>query len=244
MTQADHAPYRPLRLGRTQEFLKQIVYGGNDGIVTTFAVVAGFAGAHADGVAQIGAVAVLVFGMANLLADAVSMGLGEFLSGRAQRDLYGAQKARRIAAIRHDPAEARARLAGLLRGRGLSPTDADSAAAIITRTPDMTAEMLMRYENGMGHPDQDNPAINGLFTFLSFVVFGIVPLVPYFLLPAEPPTFVLSIGATICALGALGLLRWNATGLGLGRSVGETMLVGGVCAVVAYVVGMVVGAGA
>ncbi|TCM77359.1 VIT1/CCC1 transporter family protein [Rhodovulum steppense] len=244
MTQVDPAPYRTARLGRTQEFLKQIVYGGNDGIVTTFAVVAGFAGARADGVAQIGALAVLVFGMANLLADAVSMGLGEFLSGRAQRDLYGAQRARRIETIRCDPPAARARLAAHLRGRGLSSTDADSAAAIITRTPEMTAEMLLRYENGLGHPDQDNPAINGLFTFLSFVTFGIVPLVPYFLLSAEPRTFVLSIGATICALAALGLLRWNATGLGLFRSVGETMLVGGVCAIVAYVVGMIVGANA
>ena len=48
-------------LSRTQEFLKQIVYGGNDGIVTTFAIVAGFAGAQADGVAQIGGIAVLFF---------------------------------------------------------------------------------------------------------------------------------------------------------------------------------------
>ena len=50
-------------LGRTQEFLKQIVYGGNDGIVTTFAIVAGFAGAAADGVAQIGGIAVLLVGL-------------------------------------------------------------------------------------------------------------------------------------------------------------------------------------
>ena len=76
-------------LGQVQEFLKQIVYGGNDGIVTTFAIVAGFAGAQSEGTAQIGAIAVLLFGLANLFADAVSMGLGEFLSTRSKRISIG-----------------------------------------------------------------------------------------------------------------------------------------------------------
>ncbi|MGC9419479.1 MAG: VIT1/CCC1 transporter family protein [Rhodovulum sp.] len=238
---ANPAPTRARQLGRTQEFLKQIVYGGNDGIVTTFAVVAGFAGARAEGVAQIGAVAVLVFGMANLFADAISMGLGEFLSGRAQRDLYGARMRDRMDGMRRDPTGTRTRLSRNLKARGLSSTDADSAAAILARTPRMTAELLLRYEDGLGHPDDDSPAINGLVTFIAFVTFGIVPLMPYFLLPAESDTFGLSMGATLLALVALGLLRWNATGLGLARSVGETVLVGGICAVVAFAIGAAVG---
>ncbi|MEX5728994.1 VIT1/CCC1 family predicted Fe2+/Mn2+ transporter [Rhodovulum iodosum] len=229
------------RLGRTQEFLKQIVYGGNDGIVTTFAIVAGFAGARAEGVAEIGALAVLVFGLANLFADAVSMGLGEFLSGRAQRDLYAAQHAGTLRHVRHDTGHARGRLAGLLQGRGLSSSDAEAASAILARNPALMAELLMRYDKGLDHPDGDSPAINGLFTFFSFVVFGVVPLVPYFLRPADATTMMLSAGATLAALVALGLLRWNATGLRLGRSVGETVLVGSVCAVVAFAVGAAVG---
>lgn len=229
------------RLGRTQEFLKQIVYGGNDGIVTTFAIVAGFAGARAEGVAEIGALAVLVFGLANLFADAVSMGLGEFLSGRAQRDLYKAQHAGALRHIRQDTGLARARLAALLQGRGLSSTDAEAASAILARDPALMAEWLMRYDTGLDDPDGDNPAIKGLFTFLSFMAFGVVPLVPYFLRPADGTTLVLSALATLAALVALGLLRWNATGLSLRRSVGETVMVGSVCAVVAFAVGAAVG---
>ncbi len=60
-------------LGRFSEFLREIVYGGNDGIVTTFAVVAGFAGAGAEGAAAVGTIAVLLFGLANLFADAASI---------------------------------------------------------------------------------------------------------------------------------------------------------------------------
>ncbi|ARE38279.1 Integral membrane protein [Rhodovulum sp. P5] len=234
-------PARSDRLGRTQEFLKQIVYGGNDGIVTTFAVVAGFAGARAEGVAQIGAVAVLVFGLANLFADAISMGLGEFLSGRAQKDLYAGQRDRLMENLRRRPAVMRDRLTRHLRLRGMSPTDAEAASAILSRTPELMSELLLHYDAGLGHPDDEDPAVNGVFTFTAFVAFGVIPLVPYLLRPADQATFALSVCATFVALTALGLLRWNATGLGLARSVGETVLVGGVCAVVAYAIGAAVG---
>ena len=72
------------------KYLREIVYGGNDGIVTTFAVVAGFSGARM-GDATLTPIAigtVLLFGFANLLADGLSMSLGNFLSIRAQEDLH------------------------------------------------------------------------------------------------------------------------------------------------------------
>ncbi len=75
------------------EYLREIVYGGNDGIVTTFAVVAGFTGASAgEHIIDISVLAVLLFGMANLFADGVSMGLGNFLAIRSQKDIYKTQK--------------------------------------------------------------------------------------------------------------------------------------------------------
>lgn len=228
-------------LGRTQEFLKQIVYGGNDGIVTTFAIVAGFAGAQADGVAQIGGVAVLVFGLANLFADAISMGLGEFLSMRSQHDLYRNRRASELREIESDPEQERMELFEILRQRGLPAGEADTMTTIIGRHPDLMADLMMTYEFGMLDPDEDNPALSGLMTFLSFVVFGAVPLMPYFVLAPTPQTFWLSVGATGAALVALGILRWSATGERLLRTVGETVLVGTVCALVAFGVGALVG---
>jgi VIT1/CCC1 family predicted Fe2+/Mn2+ transporter len=228
-------------LGRTQEFLKQIVYGGNDGIVTTFAIVAGFAGAAADGVAQIGGLAVLVFGLANLFADAVSMGLGEFLSARSQHDLYRSRRDSELHEIATNPEQERHELEQILMQRGLPNDEASTTADILMRHPDMMADLMMTYEFGMQDPDEDNPAVNGFVTFLSFTVFGAVPLCPYFLLEPNQQTFYLSIAATGGALVSLGLLRWNATGEGLARSIGETVAVGTVCAIVAYVVGVIVG---
>ena len=86
------------------------------------------------------------------------------------------------------------------------------------------------------------PAADAAVTFLAFLAFGAVPLAPYFLLPAtDPATFPLSVGATLAALIALGLFRWIATGERVTRCVGETVLVGGICAAVAFGVGAIVG---
>lgn len=229
------------RLNRTQEFLRQIVYGGNDGIVTTFAIVAGFAGAQADGVAQIGGMAVLVFGLANLFADAVSMGLGEYLSARSQHDLYRSRRISELREIEINPEQERMELFEILRQRGLPAGEADTAAEILSRHPEIMADLMMTYEFGMQDPDEESPAINGFFTFASFVVFGAIPLFPYFLLPPTPQVFQMSIATTAMALIALGLLRWNATGERILRCVGETVAVGTVCALVAFFVGWIVG---
>lgn len=229
-------------LGRFQESLKQIVYGGNDGIVTTFAIVAGFAGASVEGAAQIGALAVLVFGLANLFADAVSMGLGEFLSTRSQRDLYASHRRNELEELQANPEHERREIVQMLVERGLSPAAAERMSRELIECPELVADMMMSYELQM--PDMRNcsPAHDGVITFLSFVSFGSIPLTPYFLFEPTRSTFIGSVGATFAALVLLGLLRWWTTRENVLRCVGETVLVGIACAVVAYGVGAMVGA--
>jgi len=226
------------RIGRLQEFLKQIVYGGNDGIVTTFSVVAGFAGAGSEGAAVVGGLAVLLFGLANLFADGTSMGLGEYLSSRSEQDVYRATRSQEIAAFEARPSAGRDALAGSLAARGVPPGDAAAAAAILARSPTFAAEFLMQHRLGLADPSGDMPATRGLMTFLAFLVFGSMPLLPYVTLPPEPETFRFSLAMTFAALLSLGALRWRVTAQSFVRSVGETVLVGGVCAAVAYAVGL------
>ena len=228
-------------LGTLQDSLKQIVYGGTDGIVTTFAIVAGFAGAGAGGVAQIGGIAVLVFGLANLFADAVSMGLGEFLSTRAQRDLYTKQRALEAAELSAHPEQERAELEQFLQERGLEEANARQAAELLMKSPELVVDMMMAYELEMPDMRYVNAVQDGFVTFGAFTVFGAVPLVPYFLLEPVAQTFYLSLSATFGALIALGVLRYVATREALLRCLAETVLVGGVSAAVAFGVGVLVG---
>lgn len=226
------------KIGKVQEFLKQIVYGGNDGIVTTFAIVAGFAGAGADGAAQVGGIAVLLFGIANLLADATAMGLGEFLSARSEQDVYRATRDKELNEIRHNPDMERAEMLEILQERGVSAEDSKQLTDVLERNPEFMADFMMQYEIGMPDPTDDNPAMNGLATFLAFILFGAIPLLPYFLLEPVQSTFYLSIMTTFLALVSLGLIRWKVTNETMLRCVGETVLVGGICAIVAFGVGL------
>src|SRR3990167_9994643 len=84
-------------------YLKEIIYGGNDGIITTFAVVAGFSGASInDNFLNLSFLTVLLFGLANLFADGLSMGLGNLLSVKAEQDVYRANLEKENIAILDD----------------------------------------------------------------------------------------------------------------------------------------------
>jgi VIT1/CCC1 family predicted Fe2+/Mn2+ transporter len=216
-------------LGRSSEFLREIVYGGNDGIVTTFAVVAGFAGAGATGVAAVGGVAVLLFGLANLLADATSMA-----------DMYKATRARELSEIHERPELERAELFEILRSKDVPEADIHAFADLYQRNPELLADFMMQNEIGMVDPSDCNPVLDAVATFLSFLTFGVIPLIPYFLLAPDQTTFQWSVLATFLALVLLGLLRWNVTVESVMRCVAETVAIGSLCAVIAYAVGMAV----
>lgn len=234
------APALP-RLSPLREFLGQIVYGGNDGIVTTFAIVAGFAGAGAEGAASIGAGAVLLFGLANLFADAVAMGMGEYLSDRSQREVFRDQRRQEMATQARNPAAGAAALAGDLMAGGMAAQDAAAMAAILQRNPGMMADMALHLRRGLADPGAGSPVGRALVTFLAFVGLGVIPILPYMLAAPSPRTFATSVAATFAALVILGLLRWRATGERLARALGETVLVGTLCAAVAFGVGLAVG---
>ena len=217
--------------------LKQITYGGNDGIVTTFAIVAGFAGAQAEGAGAIGALAVLVFGLANLLADGLSMGMGEVLSTRSARALYRAERGKALEAARGDGAA----LAGVLAARGLERETAERAAKLLHEGPELVADLLAGAAVAMPDRRSARPVTDGLVTFLAFVSFGLVPLLPYLLAGPENASLGASVAASFAALVALGAIRARATGEAAWRALAEVVGVGALCAAAAFAVGAVVG---
>lgn len=231
----------PARQNPLREYLGQIVYGGNDGIVTTFAIVSSFAGAGADGAARVGAIAVLLFGLANLCADAVAMGLGAYLSDRSQREVFFRQRRAAMSRIRHEPQAASAAMRDLLSQQGVTEADARDMTAILARNPRLMADMTLHYELGVSDPGGGSPVGRALVTFLSFIALGAIPILPFILSEPSAATFRASVAATVAALALLGLLRWRATGERFRQAMGETLVVGLTCAAVAYLVGMAVG---
>lgn len=222
---------------KISEYLKEIVYGGSDGIVTTFAVVAGFAGAQSSEVAQYSIMVVLLFGTANLFADASSMGLGNILSILADKDVFRTHREKELTEIRTNPEQEIQETLYILESKGYSRKDAEKMAKLYYKNEQYWADFMMQHELELPNPEHENPISTGLSTFLSFLFFGAIPLLPYILLGLRENTFIISIIFTFFALVTLGFVRWKVTTQTLLRSITEIVLIGGLSAVIAYIVG-------
>jgi vacuolar iron transporter family protein len=228
-------------LAKFAEYFKEVIYGGIDGIVTTFAVVAGFAGAalSSDVTMQLSFTVVLLFGLANLFADAASMGLGNFLSVRSEKDLYHVKRAQELAEMNANPELEVRETVDILVAKGFSATDAQTLASIYKGNEDYWLDFMMNHEHELSDPRGENEVYTGFATFLSFMVFGSIPLIPFMLATSGDPatTFMYSSVGTLFALVVLGLLKWRVIGSKLGASLFEVVAVGGTAAVLAYYVG-------
>lgn len=223
------------------DYFKEIIYGGIDGIVTTFAVVAGFAGAALsnDLTAQLSFMVVLLFGLANLFADAASMGLGNFLSVRSEKDLYKAKRSTEENLLRTQPDKEMAETISILVGKGFAVEQAESMAHIYKTNHEYWTDFMMQHELELSDPRGENEVFTGLATFGSFITFGAIPLLP-FIFQSEGSAliaFLYSSFGTLMALVALGLLKWRVIGTKLLPSLIEVVLVGSTAAILAYIVG-------
>jgi VIT1/CCC1 family predicted Fe2+/Mn2+ transporter len=220
--------------GAESQFIGEMVYGGLDGIVTTFAVVAGVAGAN------LGANVVLILGMANLFADGFSMATGAYLSSKSEKEYYEREKQRESWEVDNFPEGEKAELYELYLEQGYSEEDARSMVEIKSKDRQLWVNAMMLEELGMLE-DTSNPIKNALATFVAFVIAGSLPLLVYFLglfiaIPMDR-SFPVSLALSALALFGLGAAKVLVTQNNPWRSGLEMLLVGGMAAGVAYLVG-------
>lgn len=219
-------------------YLKEIVYGGNDGIVTTFAVVAGFTGAAAHGnIAQYSYATVLLFGLANLFADAASMGLGNFLSVRSEQDVYNSERKKQLRRLQEHPEKHKTLTKNLLLNKGYTEKQATDMMEIFATNEKHWTQFLMNNTVSLSNPSDENPAYTAIATFAAFIIFGSIPLLPYIFLGTSPDLFLYSSTTSLLALILLGVIRGKIVQENMLRSIMEIVLVGGVAASIAYFVG-------
>jgi VIT1/CCC1 family predicted Fe2+/Mn2+ transporter len=220
--------------GAGSQYIGDLVYGGLDGIITTFAVVSGVAGAN------LGTGIILILGVANLLADGFSMATGAYLSTRAEQEYYAKEREREAWEVEHFPDGERAELYELYREKGYSEEETNQMLSILTRDQKRWVDAMMIDELGL-LKDDSNPLFNGLATLIAFIVAGVVPLLVYLagLVILIPPqvAFPISVVLSGLALFGLGATKVLVTHQNPFRSGLEMLLVGGLAAVVAYAVG-------
>lgn len=215
-------------------WVSDFVYGGIDGAVTTFAVVAGVEGA------SLSVPIILILGFANLFADGFSMAVGKYSSDKAQIEQFNKVRKIEYRHLKEKTEHERGEVVEIMEGYGFKGKDLDRAVEIITSNPDAWVDLMMRNEFNMTL-ENVRPMKGAVATFASFLLIGFVPLVAYVFKGIlgfdQNVLFLVTCVFTLTALFVVGAVKsrftvrfWLWSGM-------ETMFVGGVAATIAYFVG-------
>ena len=216
---------------KTGKYLSDIVFASNDGIITTFAVVAGVAGAGLT------SAVVIVLGIANLLADGASMGLGNYLGRKSEKGFIRQLRKKEAWEIENIPKKEKQEIRDIFINKGFQGADLDRAVDIITSNKQVWIDTMLKDELGVIDDENSIPHSHGIVTFFSFTIAGSLPLLPY-LIPNLENLFRWSIITTFLSLYVIGALRYKLADSKWWIAGFEMMLVGGIAAVIAYVVGL------
>lgn len=219
-------PYRVLD-GAWSEYLSNAVYGGLDGTVTTFAVIAGAVGAGFP------SSVILIMAMANLLADGFSMALGNYLAHRSQIQFNQREILLIRQQIKDSPEETERLLSKLYIGRGFTVSLTKQMISLITTEPSFEEQELMLEKRIQ--PVLVKPTISALITFAAFVGVGIFPVLP--VLFSSTQNFWLELLMVLVVLFILGSLRCKITAVSWWRGGLEVMLAGLAASTIAYATG-------
>lgn len=216
-----------------QDYLGEFVYGGIDGSVTTFAVVAGAAGA------ELGSAIILILGFANLLADGLSMSIGAYLSAKAQRESFEKHESVEYWEVENLPEVEREEIRDIYRQKGFEGELLEQVVQVITADKDRWVDTMMKEELNMVREERSPFAI-GFVTYISFLIIGLVPLVAYvwdYVFTLDVNLFVFSSVLTGVTFVFIGFLKSYVTQTSYFKSIGETLLLGAAAAAVSYWVG-------
>jgi VIT1/CCC1 family predicted Fe2+/Mn2+ transporter len=216
--------------------LRAAVFGASDGLVSTASLVMGVAGAGVP------PDALLLTGMAGLLAGALSMGAGEYVSVRSQREFYEHQIALEREELATYPDEEAEELALIYNARGLAMDEAREVSRKLLANPEHALDVLAREELGLNPDDLGSPWGAASSSFCCFAVGAAIPLLPFLLKVHGNDAIYAAAGITVCALFGLGVLLSLFTGHGALRGGLRQVLVGGGAGLAAWSIGKLLGA--
>jgi len=224
-------------------YLKPIIFGGLDGILTSFAIVAGSAGG------KLPPQVVLILGFSNIFADALSMGVGEFLSSKATNEWILSERKREEWELENYPQGEIREMVEIYENKGMSHEDAVQVITTMAKYKDFFVDLMMVQELELQVPEEDHVKESfreGVVMFCSFAGFGAMPLLGYVIIPGTFPDldeqflFISACVVTGIVLFFMGSVKSFFSSQNWFQAGVETLLLGGACATVAYTIGQLV----
>ncbi len=216
--------------------LRAAIFGINDGLVSNASLILGVVGAH------VANATVITTGIAGMLAGAMAMAAGEFVSVSSQREMYEYQISLEADELNEYPEAEAEELALIYEARGLPLDEARRMARTLISNPEHALDALAREELGLNPQELGSPYGAAMFSFVSFAVGALLPLLPFFIGAKLPDAAW--IGASLAALGlfATGAAMSLFTGRHALRSGLRMLLIGGGAGALTYAIGHAIGA--
>jgi len=236
LLRTSHNIHKEMHDGNSGKYLKSWVYGGLDGIITTFAVVSGVIGA------SLSSSIILILGFANLIADGISMGVGDYLSTKSEKEYFDLERSRERWEVNNHPKGEIDEMIEVYEKNGFSLNDSKKMVKLLSKNKKFWIKTMMHEELGL-MKEKISSKKHGTITFISFLIFGFIPLSIYvfgaiFDIKISHE-FLLTSLFTAVALFILGSIKTRFTGKNWIKSGIETLIIGSLAASAAYFVGVI-----
>jgi VIT1/CCC1 family predicted Fe2+/Mn2+ transporter len=220
--------------------IEDFVYGATDGAVTTFAIVAGVVGA------SLSPSIVIILGFANLFADGFAMAVGNYLSTRSKLEYEERERKRQYKEIEDFPERKTSEIRNIYAEKGFKEELLEKVTNVIISNRKIWTDILLKEKTGIIDKENVNPIFKAITTFVAFNLVGLIPLLPFiFALIINNPSsgsssqiiFAYSSVFTALSFFSIGVISGKVVGKSPVRSGFITLIIGGIAAIVSYIVG-------
>jgi VIT1/CCC1 family predicted Fe2+/Mn2+ transporter len=212
----------------SSNLLRDIVIGMSDGLTVPFALAAGLSGAidNTD--------LIVIAGLAEVAAGSIAMGLGGYLAGQTEVDHYNSELRREYDEVERLPEKEKEEVREFFENLGLSNDVQNKAVEELTKDKDIWVNFMMKHELGLDKPDEKRARKSAFNIAISYVIGGLVPLLPYFFISATFEALKISAIITLICLFAFGYFKSKMTGVPAFAGACKVMFIGALAATAAF----------
>ncbi|MEP6750248.1 MAG: VIT1/CCC1 transporter family protein [Bacteroidota bacterium] len=221
---------------KSSEFITDVVIGMSDGLTVPFALAAGISSAVSDNHI------VTTAGIAEIIAGSIAMGLGGYLAGKTEQEHYETELLREYEEVERVPEKEKDEIRDIFREYGLSSQAQTIIVDELALNKDKWVQFMMKYELGLEKPDANRARKSALTIGISYIVGGIIPLLPYFFTHSPREGLKISAIITIICLFVFGYFKSKVTGQPVLKGALKVTVIGALAAAAAFFAAKIIGA--
>lgn len=215
---------------RNSDFITDVVIGMSDGLTVPFALAAGVSSAVSDNDI------VITAGIAEMIAGSIAMGLGGYLAGKTEVEHYQSELKREWEEVERVPEREKEEVKEIFKEYGFSEDAQTMLVEELVKDKNKWVDFMMKFELGLEKPHEKRASRSALTIGISYLIGGIIPLVPYFFTDTPIEGLKISAIITLCCLFTFGYFKSKATGQPVFSGALKVTLIGAAAASAAFLV--------